>query len=75
MNSFTIPDELSTALATLAGRLGQPTAQLAAQAITDLIARETADLAEIEAGLTEADAGDFASPADLAAILETYRPA
>lgn len=45
---------------------------VAAQAIEDFVAREEWQLAEIEAGLAEAERGDFASDRDVAAVVGKY---
>ena len=74
MSAFTVrlPDELTAKLDALAARLDRSRSYVAAQAISDFVARETAHLAEIEAGLEEAKHGDFATAADVAAVLEKY---
>lgn len=45
---------------------------MAVQAIEDFVAREEWQLAEIEAGLAEADRGEFGTPEDLANIVGRY---
>ncbi len=77
MNTVTIPlpTSLHDELNALAARLDRPPAFLAAQAIGDFVARQAAELAEIEAGLADADGGDFAGDAEIAAVLEKYRVA
>jgi predicted transcriptional regulator len=74
MTAFTvrIPDEIAEQLDKLAAKLDRSRAYVAAQAIEDFVGREAWQLAEIEAGLTEAGQGDFASPAELAAAVVKY---
>lgn len=74
MAAFTVrlDDEKAKKLDQLASRLDRPRSYLAAQAIDDFLAREEWQLAEIEAGLTEADRGEFASPEDLARVVAKY---
>ena len=45
---------------------------MAARAIEDFIAREEWQLAEIEAGVAEADRGEFGTAEDLANIVGKY---
>ena len=45
---------------------------MAAKAIEDFVAREEWQLAEIEAGLAEANNGLFASPEDVARVIAKY---
>jgi predicted transcriptional regulator len=74
MAAFTvqIPEQTAGKLDRLAERLDRSRAHMAAQAIEDFVDREEWQLAEIEAGLAEADRGEFASEADLKAVLEKY---
>ncbi len=57
----------------LASKLDRSRSYVATQAISDFIARESWQLAEIEAGLEEAQRGDFASDAEVAAVLTKYQ--
>jgi predicted transcriptional regulator len=57
----------------LASKLDRSRSYVATQAISDFIARECWQLAEIEAGLEEAQRGDFASDADMAAVVGRYQ--
>jgi predicted transcriptional regulator len=64
---------------TTASRLGQLAKQrqlsaeeIAALAIEEYVSREEWQVAEIEAALREAEAGDFASEEDIAAVLERH---
>ncbi len=74
MNAFTVrlQDETTAKLDMLAEKLDRSRAYVAAQAIEDFIAREEWQLTEIEAGMTEAAAGDFASDSDVAAVFAKY---
>ncbi|EJN02401.1 CopG family ribbon-helix-helix protein [Phyllobacterium sp. YR531] len=74
MTAFTVrvPDETATKLDQLAEKLDRSRSYMAAQAIEDYIAREEWQLAEIEAGLIEANHGEFASAEDLAKVVRKY---
>ncbi|TIO07138.1 CopG family ribbon-helix-helix protein [Mesorhizobium sp.] len=74
MTAFTVrvPDETAKRLDQLAEKLDRSRSYVAAQAIEDFVAREEWQLAEIEAGLTEAERGDFASDRDVAAVIGKY---
>jgi predicted transcriptional regulator len=71
MGAFTvrISDETTARLDALAGELDRSRAYLAAKAIEEYVAREAWQLAEIKAGLAEAEAGDFASEAEMNAMI------
>jgi len=75
MTAFTVrlPDEMTDKLDALASKLDRSRSYVATQAISDFIARESWQLAEIEAGLEEAQRGDFASDAELATVLAKYQ--
>lgn len=74
MAAFTVrlDDEKTRKLDQLASRLDRSRSWLAAQAIDDYLAREEWQIAEIEAGLAEADRGEFAST--VSPIGTSYRP-
>ena len=74
MTAFTVrlPDETAAKLDQLAEKLDRSRSYMAAQAIEDFIAREEWQLAEIEAGLAEADRGEFASAEALATVIGKY---
>lgn len=74
MTAFTVrlPDETAAKLDQLAEKLDRSRSYMAAQAIEDFIAREEWQLAEIEAGLAEADRGEFASAEALADVIAKY---
>lgn len=67
-----VPDETANRLDQLAEKLDRSRSYVAAQAIEDFVAREEWQLAEIEAGLVEAERGDFASDRDVAAVVGKY---
>ncbi|MDX8498191.1 CopG family ribbon-helix-helix protein [Mesorhizobium sp. VK4C] len=74
MSAFTVrlPDEIVAKLDQLAEKVDRSRSYVAAQAIEDYVAREEWQLAEIEAGLDEADRGEFASEKDLAGVIAKY---
>lgn len=74
MTAFTVrvPDETAEKLDALAEKLDRSRSYLAAQAIEDFVAREAWQLAEIEAGLAEADRGDFVNGDDVARVVAKY---
>lgn len=74
VTAFTVrlPDETADKLDKLAEKLDRSRAYVAAQAIEEFVEREAWQLAEIEAGLAEADRGDFATDADLAKVVGKY---
>jgi predicted transcriptional regulator len=75
MTAFTVrlPDDMTDKLDALASKLDRSRSYVAAQAISDFIAREAWQLAEIEAGLEEAQCGDFASDSEVATVLAKYQ--
>ncbi|MEK1931734.1 MAG: CopG family ribbon-helix-helix protein [Pararhizobium sp.] len=74
MTAFTVrvSDETASKLEQIAEKLDRSRSYMAAQAIEDYVAREEWQLAEIEAGLVEADRGEFASPEDVAKVVGKY---
>lgn len=74
MPAFTVrlDDDKARKLDQLASKLDRPRSYLAAQAIDDYLAREEWQIAEIEAGLAEADRGEFASADELAQVVAKY---
>lgn len=77
MNAFTVrlQNETAAKLDRIAEKLDRSRAYVAAQAIEDFVAREEWQLAEIEAGLAEADNGEFASDADVERVFKKYKGA
>lgn len=74
MTAFTIrvPDEVADRLNQIAQKLDRSRSYMAAQAIEDFVSREEWQLAEIEAGIVEADRGEFASDDDVARVVGKY---
>jgi predicted transcriptional regulator len=74
MSAFTVrlQDQTASKLDRIAEKMDRSRAYVAAQAIEDFVAREEWQLAEIEAGLSEAEAGEFASSADTDAVFAKY---
>ena len=74
MTAFTIrvPDEVGERLNQIAQKLDRSRSYMAAQAIEDFVSREEWQLAEIEAGIAEADRGEFASDDDVARVVGKY---
>lgn len=68
-----VSEEIDARLDRLAQKLDCSKSDLAERAIEDFVAREEWQLAEIEAGLAEADRGEFASDEHVASILAKYR--
>ena len=66
--SMRLPAELATQLGELAKATGRTKSFLAIQAIQDFVEREAWQVAEIKKGLLEADAGDFATDEENAAL-------
>ena len=74
MTAFTIrvPDEVADRLDQIAQKLDRSRSYMAAQAIEDFVSREEWQLEEIEAGLAEAESGEFASEEELARVVSKY---
>lgn len=74
MSAFTVrlPDDVSKKLDKLAEKLDRSRSYVAAQAISDFVTREAWQLADIEAGLREAERGEFASDAEVAATIARF---
>ena len=74
MSAFTVrlPDDVARRLDALASKLDRSRSYVAAKAIDDFVTREAWQLADIEAGLREADRGDFATEAEVAATIAKF---
>ena len=70
--SVRLPDEVELQLGQLAQSTGRTKSWLANQAIADYLAREAWQIAEIEQALREAEAGDFASDAEVSAKFKQW---
>lgn len=65
-------DETASKLDQLAEKLDRSRSYMAAAAIEAFVEQQEWQLAEIEAGLTEADRGEFASDEDVAKVVRKY---
>lgn len=74
MSAFTVRVSEHTAkrLEQLAEKQDRSRSYMAAKAIEDFVAREEWQLAEIEAGLAEAENSQFASTDDVARVIAKY---
>ncbi len=74
MSAFTVrlPDDVTKKLDALAAKLDRSRSYVAVQAIDDFVTREAAQLADIEAGMRDAERGDFATDAEVAAVITRY---
>jgi Predicted transcriptional regulator len=70
--SLRLPDDMEQQLVALAKSTGRTKSWLANQAIADYLAREAWQITEIEQALKEADAGDFASDAEVNAKFKQW---
>ena len=71
--SVRLPDEVEQQLGQLAQSTGRTKSWLANQAIQDYLAREAWQIAEVEAALREADAGDFVPEKEMMAKFNRWR--
>jgi predicted transcriptional regulator len=74
MTAFTVrvQDETAAKLDKIAAMSDRSRSYLAAQAIEDYVAKEEWQLAEIQAGLAEADRGEFGSASEVASVVAKY---
>lgn len=72
MLSLRLPDDLSEMLGALAKATGRSKSFHAVEALREYLAREAWQVAQIEKALKEADAGDFASEAEVSAVMEKW---
>ncbi|MGE9763673.1 MULTISPECIES: CopG family ribbon-helix-helix protein [Pseudomonadaceae] len=70
--SLRLSDDQSETLAKLAEATGRSKNFLAAQALEEYLNRESWQIGEIQQAIAEADAGDFASDAEVKAILNKW---
>jgi predicted transcriptional regulator len=73
MLSTRVPREIKADLDQLAKSTGRNRATLVVEALRRFIEVEKWQLADIEAGIREADAGDFATAAEVDAVRNKYR--
>jgi len=71
--SMRLPAHLSEQLGNLADATGRSKSYLAIQAIQDFVDREAWQIAEIKQALDEAEAGDFATEKEMAALDAKWR--
>jgi predicted transcriptional regulator len=69
---ISVDERTAVSLEELAARLDRPMSELAGDAIAQYVAIQSAHLAEIEAGLADADAGRFATDAEVATVVDKY---
>ncbi|MDP9812001.1 putative transcriptional regulator [Rhizobium tibeticum] len=67
-----VSDETASKLNQIAEKLDRSRAYMAAEAIEAFVEQQEWQLAEIEAGLAEADRGEFASAEDVAKVVGKY---
>ena len=74
MAAFTVrvPEDVAAQLDALASKMDRSRSYVAARAIADFVAREAWQLAEIEAGVNEAERGEFATEAEVEDVLKKY---
>ena len=68
-----LEDEVKDRLDRLADSTNRSKSYLAAEAIREFVETNEWQIAEIRAALTEADAGDFASDEDVAALANKWK--
>lgn len=68
-----LEDDMKLRLDRLAGSTNRSKSFLAAEAIREFIENNEWQIAEIHAALGEADSGDFASEADVAAVAAKWK--
>jgi predicted transcriptional regulator len=66
--SLRVPDDLAETLASLAKATGRTKSYLAVDALREYVEREAWQIAKIQKAVKEADAGDFASDEEVAAL-------
>ena len=75
MTSLTvrIPDDVAAGLDAAAASLDRSKSYLAAQAIQEFVEREAWFRAEMQAGLDEANRGEFASDEEVQAVFDKFK--
>ena len=68
-----LDDEVKDRLDVLAGATHRSKSFLAAEAIRDYVENNEWQIGEIRAAMQEADAGDFASPKEVAALARKWK--
>ena len=67
-----LPQEVKDSLDRLASATARSRSWLAADAISEYVAAQEWQLTEIEQGVREADAGDFASPEEVTSVFAKW---
>lgn len=70
--SLRLPEDMADTLANLAKATGRSKSFLAVDALREYLAREAWQIEEIQKALKEADAGDFATTAEVSAVAEKW---
>ena len=68
--SLRIPEDIADTLASLAKATGRSKSFLAVDALREYLTREAWQIEEIQKALKEADAGDFATAAEVKAVAD-----
>ncbi|MBK5435356.1 ribbon-helix-helix protein, CopG family [Pseudomonas sp. TH32] len=71
--SLRLPEDISETLASLAKATGRSKSFLAVDALREYLTREAWQIEEIQKALKEADAGDFATAAEVDAVANKWR--
>ncbi len=69
-----VPEETQQDLLSLAKVTGRSRSWIAMQAIHEYLERERWQVSQIQEGIAEADAGDFATTEEVAALFEQWDP-
>ncbi|WP_211922156.1 CopG family ribbon-helix-helix protein [Desulfolutivibrio sulfodismutans] len=72
--SLRLSEELAAKLGELAQAMGRTKSFVAVRALEDFVAREAWQVAEIQQGIREAEAGDFATDEDMRALEAKWSP-
>ncbi len=70
--SIRMPEEVQHDLGSLAEMTGRSRSWLAMEAIKEYLEREQWQVSQIHEGLAEADAGDFATTEEVAAVFDKW---
>ena len=71
--SLRIPEDIADTLANLAKATGRSKSFLAVDALREYLSREAWQIQEIQNAVKEADAGDFATAAEVDAVANKWR--
>lgn len=71
--SLRIPEDIADTLANLAKATGRSKSFLAVDALREYLSREAWQIQEIQNAVKEADAGDFATDAEVKAVADKWR--